>query len=842
MFRYALRALLAHKVRLLLTVAAITVGVAFVSGSLVLSDTMGRAFDELFAGLAKGTDVTVRAQSNDPGASLPGQVHPLDESIVETVRGVSGVASAEGSVTGFALILDRNGQPIQPGGAPTLGGSVHRDPALALAGGFSYRAGRAPAGPDEMALDAGSARKAGYVLGDRVRVVFPDGTGEFTVMGLVGFGDTDSLAGATLASFDTATAQRLLGKTGKVDQVDVRAEASVAAVELRDRISQVLPPGTQAVTSEQVSGESSKTVRDGLGIFTTVLLVFAGISLLVGSFVIWNTFAVLVAQRRREVALLRAVGATRGQVLTGIITEAVLVGLVSAGFGLGAGVGVAVGLRALLSSLGIEVPATAAVVEPRTIVTALLVGVLITVVSALVPAVSATRVAPMEALRSATPVSGRIGRVRTATGVVLLAAGTAGLTAAALMQNQLALTGVGALTAFAGIVVAGPQLARGIAAVTNSGRPGGGWSLASRNISRVPRRAAATAMALTVGLAVVCAVSVTASSIKASAADLLHAGNRSDLILRSVTNTSGMSPAVADIIKRQTGVDTVVEWRYSQARVNGNVGNVVGVPAADLGRVVDLGIATGSLADFRDGTILLSTSQARELNAGVGDSIKVTFPETGQRSFQVAATFDLDSLVGTGQLLSLNDYAANVTSRLDDMVMIKTVSSADTPAVRSRISHALAGYPNVLISDPNEFVRTEQASIDQAMGLVTALLALSIVVAALGIINTLALSVMERTREIGLMRAVGATRRQVRGVIRRESLLMSLFGALMGVLLGTVGGVALARSLPSVPTLSVPIESLAVYVLVAAVIGVLAAIGPARRSSRVNVLKAISAD
>ncbi|MCG2622937.1 ABC transporter permease [Arthrobacter sp. I2-34] len=842
MLRYSLRSLLAHKLRLVLTVAAVTVGVAFVSASFVLSDTMGKAFDELFAGLAKGTDVVVRAESIDANATARGQVRPLDEDIVDTVRKVSGVAAAEGSVTGFALILDKDGQPIQPGGAPTLGSSTSTD--SDLSGNFSLRSGQVPAAPDEMAVDAASAAKAGYKVGDRAAVIFEDGTEEFTITGIVGFGDTDSLAGATLASFETATAQKLLGKAGKFDQIDVRAADGISAVDLRDELAQALPAGTEALTADQVSGESAQAIRDGLGIFTNVLLTFAGVSLLVGSFVIWNTFNVLVAQRRREVALLRAVGAKGGQVLGGIILEAGLIGLVSAGLGLAAGVGLAGGIRSLLAAVGIEVPTTAAVVEPRTIVAALLVGVVITVVAAVVPAVSATRVAPMEALRTATPADGSIGRSRSTVGILLLAASAAALATAALLKDQLVLTGLGALAGFAGLVVAGPLLARAMAGLANRGRAGGGWSLAARNITRAPKRAAATALALTIGLTVVCAVAVVASSTKASVTDLLSGGNRADLILQAASPTGGVSPAVARILDQQAEVDAVLELRFSQATVANKSASIIGLTRDTVDHVMDLGITAGSLADFRNGSLLLSTKQAKQLDAGVGDTVTITFPETGERSYEVAALFERDALVGAGYLLTLDDYAGNVTSRMDAAVMVTAASGVAAGKLQQQVDDALADFPNVQVSDPTEFAKSQQASVDQMLGLVTALLALAVIVAVLGIINTLVLSVVERTRELGLMRAVGATRRQVRTVIRRESVLMSLFGAIAGVLLGTGAGIALARAMngEGISSLDVPLASLAVYVVVAAVIGVLAAIGPARRASRVDVLRAITVD
>src|SRR5512139_2829130 len=827
-----------HKLRLFLTVTAVTVGVAFVSGTFVLSDTMSKAFDELYAGLTKGTDVAVQAEPAYNDITTQGQLRPLDDSVVDLVRDVPGVEVAEGSLTGFALILDKDGQPIQPGGAPTLGASTSADERLA--GDFSYREGRAPHGADEVALDAASAKKAGYQVGDSVDIVLEDAPKSFTVVGIVGFGETDSLAGATMAAWDTATAQRLLGKEGRVDQV----ADGVSPEQLRDDIAQVLPEGMEAMTGRELADENSEAIREGLGMFTNILLVFAAVSLLVGSFVIWNTFNVLVAQRRREVALLRAVGATRRQVLGGIVVEAFVIGLVSAAVGLVAGIGLAVGIRELLAAIGIEVPTTSAAVEPRTVVAALLVGVVVTVVAAVVPAWGATRVAPVEALREATPVSGSIGRLRRTVGLLLLAGGLAGLVACSVVANQPALTGVCTLLAFAGLVASGPLLARGMARLADRGRRGGGWRMAARNIARAPRRSAATALALTIGLTVVCAVAVTAASTKVSVADVVEAGNRADLILKPAGQGSGMSPAVADLLRKEEDVDAVVAMRYSGARVQDSSSFVVGMQTEDLTKVADLGIASGSMKDFGKGSMLLGVRQAEALGLEAGDDITVTFPETGEVTLEVAGTFERDALVGSAYVVSLDDFAENVTSRLDMAVMLTATDGVSAADVKETVTSALADYPNVNVSDPSELTEDAQAQVDQMLGLVTALLLLAVVVAILGIVNTLVLSVVERTRELGLMRAVGATRKQVRRVVRRESVLMSLLGALTGIALGTAAGVALSRSLvdQGITSLKVPAGTLVVYLVVAAVVGVLAAIGPARRASRVDVLRAITVE
>jgi putative ABC transport system permease protein len=841
--RVSLRNVLANKLRLFLTVAAVTVGVAFVSGTFVLSDTMSRAFDQLFTGLTSGTDVVVRGRSAyDTGAATMAQPRPLDQRLVEEVGQVPGVAVAQGGVTGFALILDADGVPIQPGGAPTLGTSVGGD--AQLAGAVGFREGRAPTGPGEVAIDARSAGEAGYGLGDGVDVVFQDGRSTFTVVGIVGFGETDSLAGATLAGFDLPTAQQLLGKVGVVDEIDVRAADGGSADELRADIAAVLPAEAEALTGTQVADESSAAVRDGTAVFSRVLLVFAAVSVLVGSFVIWNTFSVLVAQRRREVALLRAVGASRRQVLTGIMVEAGLIGLASAGVGLLAGVGLAVGIRSLLKLIGIEVPTTSATIEPRTIVAALLVGVVVTMVAAFVPAWAASRLAPIEALREAAPTAAGIGTGRRLAGWLLLAAGLAGLVACAVAGSQPALTGLATLTAFAGLVTAGPSLAQGMARLADHGRRGGGWRMAARNIARAPRRAAATALALTIGLTVVCAVAVTASSLKASVADSVTGGNLSDFALGPAGAGLGVSPAAADLVRGLDDVDTVEELRYSSALVQGSSRTVVGVDPDGLDQVVDLGVQDGSLATFAPGTMLLRATAAEELGVAVGDPVRITFPETGVRTLTLAGTFADDTLLESNYLVSMVDFEENVTSRLDGSVLLTIRDGASAAAVERTLTAALAEYPNVTISDPAELTADAQASIDQLLGLVTALLLLAVVVAVLGIVNTLVLSVVERTRELGLLRAVGATRSQIRTLVRRESVLMSLLGAVTGIALGTVSGIALSRALldQGVTRLAVPTVTLTVYLVIAALVGVLAAVGPARRASRVDVLRAVTTE
>ena len=616
MIRFSLRNLLVNKLRLLLTLAAVTVGVAFVSGTFVLSDTMVKAFDELYTGLTSGTDVVVRAESPYDAdiATTGGQLRPLDESVVETVRAVPGVEAAEGAVAGFALIIDPNGDPVQPGGAPTFGTNIHADRRLSGAG--RIREGRPPTGPDEVVVDAKTVDKAGFRVGDQVDIVFQEGRRTFTLVGVVGFGETDSILGATMAGFDLPTAQRVLGKDGLVDEVDVRAADGVDAEVLQGRISAVLPEGAEAVTGEQVAADGTAAVRDAMGIFTTVLLVFAGVALLVGTFVIWNTFNVLVAQRRREVALLRAVGATRRQVLSGVLLEASSIGLVAGALGLLTGVGLAVGIRSLLKLIGIEIPTTSPAIETRTVLLGLAVGLVVTMVAAVLPAWSAARVSPMEALRVVAPSGGGSGRLRHTAGWLVTAVGAGMILACSLSGNQRWWTVIAAGLTFLGLVFVGPSLARGLARLVSHGRRGGAWRMAARNIGRNSRRAAATALALTIGLTVVAAVAVTASSLKDSVSAAVNGGNRSDLILEPAGAGMGISSSIADLLRSRDDVKDVVQLREWGASVEGHDALVTGLDTAGLDRVIDLGVETGRLDDLGPGRVLVSTAQARDLGVG----------------------------------------------------------------------------------------------------------------------------------------------------------------------------------------------------------------------------------
>jgi putative ABC transport system permease protein len=450
----------------------------------------------------------------------------------------------------------------------------------------------------------------------------------------------------------------------------------------------------------------------------------------------------------------------------------------------------------------------------------------------------------MEALRSAVPPSGAIGRGRRLLGAALTGLGVTALVVCAVLADQRWATVVATMATFAGLVAAGPSLARGMARLADHGRRGSSWRMAARNIARNARRSAATALALTIGLTVVAAVAVTASSLKESVGDAVSGGNRSDLILEPAGAGLGISPSVAKLVRTRDDVADVVELRESAARVDGHESLVTAMDPAGIERVIDLGVESGDVDDLVPGRLLVSTSAAEELDVAVGDAVTVTFPETGDTTMRVAGTFDKGSLINATYVMTLEDFAANVTAKLDGAVLLRTAEGVSRAEAKAALEGALADYPNVTVNDPADITRKARDSVNQLLGIVTAMLLLAVVVAILGIVNTLVLSVVERTRELGLLRAVGATRRQVRSVVRRESVLMALLGALTGMALGTVAGVALSRALVAegITTVQVPWATLAVYLVLAAAVGVLAAVGPARRASRVDLLNALTTE
>ncbi|MEW6060214.1 MAG: FtsX-like permease family protein [Actinomycetota bacterium] len=843
MLKAALRSLLARKVRLILTVLSIVLGVGSMAGTYVLTDTITRAFNGLVEIGTAPVDVLVRS-SNAFAAMTTGGAEerkPVPESVLADVRVVPGVADAVGDVIGYAQIIDpATGDVIGTMGPPTAASSWND------VNGFVLRAGSPPNGADQVVLDASTAERYGIEVGERVRILFQGSRGEFEVVGTAGYGEAGSLFGATWALFDLPTAQRVLGREGELDTISVVAEEGVLGIELRERIARVLPKGIEAVTSATVASEQKEQISQALGYVRTMLLVFAFVALFVGAFIIFNTFVIIVAQRTRELALLRALGASRRQVMTSVVVEALVVGVVSSMIGVLFGIGIAIALKAVLPSVGLDIPASAGtVIMARTFVVSVIVGTVVTVVAAILPARRAARVAPVEALREAQDRPGRSLRFRLTSGAVVLAAGVAALLYGlfAMPSNALRFVGFGVAFTFIGVAMLAPLIARPVAAVIGIPIRAAGISgrLGRENSMRNPRRTAATASALMIGLGLVVFVAVFVTSAKASIDATLGATLKADFILTSPT-LSGFSTSAADEAREVPGVSAVFRLRTGQARIGGELTMVDGIDPQTLPDVADIGIVQGSLSRLTlPNTIMVLEGLADEHGWALGDQVEVEFPATGNVSLRMVAIFSNPGLVDA-YAVSLDTFEDNVAQQLDVEVLVKVDEGADVGAVQSSLEKALRAYPNVEVQDQAAFREMYSGFLDQMLNMLTALLLLAVIIAVFGVVNTLSLSIYERTRELGLLRAVGLTRRQTRSMVRWEAVIISVMGALLGVVIGIAFGWALQRALApqGFSAFAIPGTRLAVYVLLAGLAGVVAAIFPARRAARLDVLEAIA--
>jgi len=844
--RVALRGLRAHLGRLALSTLGVVLGVGFVVGTYALTDALDAAFDRLFAVANRGIDVIVRAPTAfaaaGPGTTF-GAGRRVPARLLPTIRAVEGVEAAEGFVMGYAQIVTPEGEAIVPQGPPTLGVSWMSDRFTSLV----LREGRRPRDPREVAVDARTAREHDLRVGERITVVSVRGPRSFRIVGIAGFGAADDLGGSTLAAFDPRTAARFLGAGRRFDEIDVIGRPGLAASDLRDRLARVLPARYEIATATRVTEEQARAVREALGFLNTVLLVFAGISVFVAAFIIHDTFAILVGERTKELGLLRAIGASPLQVVGAVLVEAAAVGALASLGGVGAGLLMARGLRGLLDAFGIALPAVGLALAPRTVAVAFGVGVLVTLASALPPARRASRVPPLAALRDAAlpPSRGSLRR-RAALGA-LLALGGAGALVAGLsgLGGGLPLVGAGAGVTFVGVATLAPFAVGGFAAVAGWPLPrllGVPGKLGRENARRDPRRAAAAASALMVGLALVATFAILGDSVKASAGAAIRDTYRGDLALTAPDGFSPVSPRLARELRRLDAVGLVSEvrtdvWRDPRTR---RIRLLTGVDPETVGAVLDLDLTAGGLAGLdRDG-VLLHDGLARALGVGVGDRIRMEFPSTGVRRMEVAGTFADQRLVGPA-VIGEEAWRRNVATRLDRLVVLTRAPGVPQARFRHAVEEVAGDY-GVRVLDQGELRRDQERRIDRLLGLVTALLALAVVIALLGIANTLALSVLERTREIGLLRAVGCSRRQARMMVRVEALLLALLGGSLGLAVGSGFGWALVRALADegLTDLAFPLPRMAGALAAAALAGIGAAVAPARRAARLDVLAAIA--
>lgn len=838
MWSVTLKGLLAHKLRLLLSASAVMLGIAFLAGTMVLTDTIQHSVDEVKQQLGAGSDLSVRTRSATGGTAA--QRAPVPEGVLADVRAVDGVANAVGSSLGFAQLLDDAGDLV--GSGVTVGMSMPPED-LGL---LEVREGASPQGVDEVAVDVATARAAGLEVGDQVTALLSGPSRAVTVVGVVGYGALDGLPGSSVVAFDAEVAPEVLGTPGRYASIEVAGEAGVSPEVLQRRVDAVLPKNLEAASGLQVAEEGAKEAGDALKFLPTALMAFVAVSLFVGIFLIVNTFSMLVAQRSREFGLLRSVGASARQVFASVLLEALVVGAVASAIGFGAGVGAAHGMNWLLGALGLDMPQVDLVVRPQVALISLLVGTVVTCLAAALPALRASRVPPIAAIVGLTATSRRGRRLVGVAGGVLLVGGLATATYGVSLvgARSLPLAGVGALMTFLGLAALSNHLVRPVVGVV--GRPwlsllGVPGRLGADNAVRNPHRTAATASALMVGLALVVLTSVFSASAKESLGRALDEGLRADYLVSS-TQFIGFTDQVTQDLEGRPEFDAVVGLRSGKARVSGEDTDLFAADPAGLERVLEMDMQEGSVSGLSNGGVLVHLDVALTHDWQVGDVVPMQFQGAGRQRVPVRGIFTEKRVLGSDYILALSDYQKWYVEQLDLIALVTLAPGVTTAQADAAFDAALADQPQLEPRTAAEERSQAERQLGQVLSMVTGLLGLALLIALLGIMNTLALSVQERVRELGLVRAVGMSRGQVRRTIRYEAILIALIGAVLGVAVGLSAGSAFVHVLKDkgLTDLAIPGGQIAVYVVAAALAGVLAAAWPARRASRLDILEAIA--
>jgi putative ABC transport system permease protein len=852
MWRIAWKGVVAHRLRYALTALSVLLGVAFITGTYILTDTMNGTFNNLYTQIYQGTAAVVRAtQPFDPGISYTAQRDRIDASLAATVAVVPGVRAVAPDIEGYAQLIGKAGKPIgvAANGPPTIG--VAWTDVTALNPLRLLPGGQPPRAAGQVVIDKHSADVGHFAVGDTVRVLTQVRPGVYTITGIATWGGADSPLGATISAFEQNTAATLFGQPGKVNQLNVQAASGVSQDALVTRIRAAIhDPGIEVVSGQSVTSEGQQAVHQALSFIGVFLLTFGFIALFVGSFVIFNTFSIIVAQRLRELGLLRAVGASRRQVLGTVLGESVVIGVAASAVGVGAGIGLAVALKAGLSALGLDLPASGLVVNSRTVAVGLLAGLAITVISAISPARRASRIPPAAALQVAAAEPRRPLVRRAAAGAALTAIGLVALGVGlfAHLGNRMPVIGAGAVALFIGVSALGPFIAGPVGRLIGAplARSGPVGKLGRENAIRNPARTAATAAALMVGVALVSTITVMASSMKASVSSVIDSTLRADFVVSSgaaVGSGSGFSPSVERSLASLPQVSGVAGIRSGVVRVFGGVTPVVATDPAKAAPLFNIGATAGDLAAMTPTGIAVSTRVASDHHLRAGSTVAVTYPTTGTRSYTVQVIYSSRNLAGD-YVLPLAAAQANFSQPLDLAVYVKLAPGVSTSTARPAIDRALAPYPNITLQDQAQYKASQAQQVNQLLNLVYGLLALAVGIALIGIANTLVLSIYERTRELGLLRAVGTTRGQLRAIVRYEALVTSLFGALEGLALGVLLGWAIVTALHSqgVTSLVFPVPQLLVVAGLAGLAGVVASIGPSRRAARLSILQAVTTE
>lgn len=807
-----------HRSRFALTLLAVVLGVTFVSGSLVLTDTSQQLFEDQFRTATAGVDLTIRdAAAFDSAMGVEVERDPLPADLADRVLAVDGVADVAASAAGQGL-LELAGEAIVPAGTSLLSSWTP-----APFGAFEIREGSVPAADGEVVIDAATAEAYGITVGTDLTVRAAT-VETLEVVGLAGFGADDGLADTTVALVSLPTAQRLLDLGDRVTQVQVRAADGVTPASLQAAVGEQLGPDYDVATAQDTVAAGAAAAASKLAMIRVMLLSMAGAALLVGGFLIANTFTIVISQRTRELALLRAAGATARQLRRSVLGEALVVGVLGAVAGTGLGIGAGYGLRGVARAFGVALPDGGLVVAPRTLLVSVGVGVAVTLLAAAGPARRAARVAPVEAMREGTTAAP--SRRRTVAGALLAA--------------------VAALVA---LTLLGPVLAPRLARVV--GRPldaaGTSGRLARESASRSPRRTAATTTALAIGLALITFMTVLGQSVKATTAGTYEEVVTADLVVESARAEmlGGLSHDVHHAVEELPEVAVVSRMRYGHWKDAGATSALTAIDPVTIGEVADVDMVAGSLDALADGGIVLGAEQAAERGLGVGDTLTLTFSRTGDQDLEVVGLVDDGDAqaLATGFLVSLDTYAEHFAEDVDASLLVRLADGVDPAAGETAVDRALAPFPTADVRDLAAAVAARAGAVDQILGMVTVLLLLAVGIALLGITNTLALSIVERTREIGLLRAIGMSRRQVRWMVRWEAVLVAALAVVVGLGLGTGLGAATVRALSGAEPVPVawPLERLAMLVVLATAAGLLAGMLPARRAARLDVLQAVAA-
>lgn len=849
MFRTALRNVLAHKARLLMTVLAVTLGVAFVSGTLVFTDTLEKSLSSQSAKSYDGVAVSVTSygQSRDEDGRKQGEPG-ISQQTLDKIKALGGVDSVSGRVSGFAGVGDENGKLIGVGwsnkGSNFTPVKDGKDPR------YAFTQGSGPAGAGEIALDKATAQAGSYKVGDKVRVATNGPVKEYSLTGVFTTEDGAVQAGGSLVLFDTKVAQELYLKPGYFQELSVAAKGGASADQLLAQIKPLLDgESTKAQTGAALAEEQAKDIEKGLGELSTMLLVFAGIALFVGVFLIYNTFTMLVTQRTKELALLRAVGANRGQVMRSVLAEALVVGTASALLGLVGGVGLAVAIRSLIGSLGAKLPGGALVIAPTTVIAALVIGVLVTTLAALLPAWRTGRIAPVAAMGSAhLPATAKSLVLRNVLGSVISALGIGVVMLGVSMGSDGRMViGAGAFFMLIGMIVLLPLLSKPVIAAVRPllqkvfGVPG---KLAAQNAVRNPRRTAVTAASLAIGLTLVTTLSVLGITMGKVVDRMSTDKLKADYKVSMSDNMGSLDKSVAETLAKTPGIKAVSPQTAGSFMVGDDFRSASGVNPATIGQLLNVEVLSGSLDSLGKGELAVAEKTAKKQNLTVGSTLQVRYDDGQQGALKVGAVYkDMEGLLSP-YVIDDKILSQHTEEQYIPEVYVN-VDGGSSAAGQQKVVDALGKNPAITVATRQDMRNEMGGLINTMLNIMYGLLGMALVISVLGVVNTLAMSVFERTQEIGMLRAIGLDRSRVKNMIRLEAVVISLFGAVLGVAIGVflawAVGTTLSKSVPNYE-LILPYDRIGIFLLLAAVVGVLAAMWPARSAARLNMLTAIKTE